>query len=410
MKQKVRRFVETARVKGIPYTLLWAGQEHGPGSDQTTADSILIFPKIEDDKKKIIERLNWYLPNINNYSVWVSASEEYNHRSVEEQSNNISINYVTDQYEIYQLARRSSDLLVHDIQSFLHPVTIMNIGNMTVIDPKYQKEYKLNNWIDISQKYYNVHTSFSSHLFSHLESAFADHNRSYIFAPGPSLSNIFDYNIDHSAVKFICNDILLYDEIVEYIRPDVITLADPIFFGPSEYADKIRSAAAEIINMYGAYLIVPDKVTGLLHHKLQNINKNMIGLEVSSMSGKQLPGILNERMDFGPVVPSKMLPIASALTEEIAIIGADGYSDKAPSDDYTDSSVNQYRRNSVSKWHPGKNNASTASEETNRKNNSSFEKWISAGREKDVTYYCITDSNYPVLKQIKSDHKNFASE
>lgn len=407
MQQKIRSFAEIYQSKGLLYALRLACEEYGPGSDQRAADSIFIFPKIKSNKERKIEKINWYLPHKNTYSIWVSTSEEYIQHIDKEHFINTPINFVTDLFQLYQHATKSSDLLVHDIQSFVHPVSIINIDKSTIIDPKYQKESELTNWMGISQKYYDAHTSFPDPSFSHLERAFAEHNRSYIFAPGPSLSNVFDYTIDHSAVKFICNDILLYDEIVEYIRPDVIVLADPMFFGPSEYAHRIRTAASKIINTYGAYLVVPDQVTGLLYDKLQDVDKKIIGLEVSSMSGEQLPSTQNERIDFGPAVPSKMLPIASALTEKVAIIGADGYDSKTPAENYSDPSVNRIRRNSISKWHPEKNNTSTRYEEINQKNNSSFEKWISAGRKKDVTFYCITESNYPVLKHITSSHEDF---
>lgn len=407
MHKNVQQFMKLSRSSGIPYATYRTMKKLGPGSDRTDAKSILMYPKT-DGSKKMAHRISWYLPETGISSIWIAATSDHQINIEKYATQDLPIQFITDEDNLRQCANQCSDILVHDVQALTDLPIIQNIGKTTIIDPNYQKESETGNWMRMSEKYYNEHISFPDPSFSVLKTTFANRCRSYVFAPGPSLSTVFNYDIDHSSIKFVCNDILLYEDIIEHIRPDIIVLGDSIFFSPSEYARDIRAAAATIIDEHDAYLIVPDHVVGLLYDKLGDFNNRIIGLSRSSMDGTELPSSSNEQMDTGNVVPAKMLPIASALTDKVAIIGADGYGDKANEENYHDPSVTDYKHCNISKWHPGKAHDTPACE-FNQKNNTLFDKWISAGRSKGVRYYCITESNYPVLQQVKSTHEKFCT-
>ena len=64
----------------------------------------------------------------------------------------------------------------------------------------------------------------------------------YLVATGPSAREALDIDMS-DGVRIVCNTAILDDELMDHVRPHIVTFADPIFhFGPSTYAHAFQRA------------------------------------------------------------------------------------------------------------------------------------------------------------------------
>jgi hypothetical protein len=166
--------------------------------------------------------------------------------------------------------------------------------------------------------------------FRRLQRQFEGHAEAYVLATGPSLDTVFDHSIPEGALRIICNSIVRNDDLLEYLDPDILTFADPVFhFGPSEYAAQFREDAVETIREYDCWCIVNTPGDALLRSHFPDIADRIIGLPVRpDLDRFHTPDASSLFVRAtGNIMTLLMLPVAASVADRISIVGADGRED-----------------------------------------------------------------------------------
>lgn len=148
----------------------------------------------------------------------------------------------------------------------------------------------------------------------------------YLVATGPSARRALDIDLS-DGVRIVCNTVVLDDELMRHVRPQIVTFADPIFhFGPSAYACRFRAALAAAARAHEFAVVVPSRYERLLAGLVPDLEPRLIGIAHGS---SDMPANLN--LSIVPVVKPRpniltmlMLPLAATLTDDIGLIGFDG--------------------------------------------------------------------------------------
>ncbi len=152
--------------------------------------------------------------------------------------------------------------------------------------------------------------------------------KSYIFTSGPSIEEYekFEFN---DGVKLICNTITLNKKLLQKVKPDILFFADPLFhYGPSKYAAEFRDSVKQVLDDYPDLFIVSTiKYFYMLSTLFSNYKDRIICIPVEA------EGVINLDIDKNDsffvratdnIFTLLMLPVASAVSEEIYTIGVDG--------------------------------------------------------------------------------------
>lgn len=146
-----------------------------------------------------------------------------------------------------------------------------------------------------------------------------------IFASGPSVENYRDFNFRDS-IGIICNSVVMDDELLDQVRPNILCFGDPIFhFGPSRYAEKFRAKMVSAVKRHDLWVFVPLMYFGLLRLRVPEISDRLIPLPHRKDREFNL-NLLNdpELKVTSNILTFLLLPIASTLGQRIELLGCDG--------------------------------------------------------------------------------------
>jgi hypothetical protein len=150
--------------------------------------------------------------------------------------------------------------------------------------------------------------------------------KSYCFVTGPSFDSYQEFQYEKEAFKIICNSIVKNHTFLEYIKgPDLLVFADPVFhFSPSEYSAVFRDHVLKVVERYNCFVMVPEATVGLLLRHYPELKPYLIGMgncsDTFSFPSDQR---LNVKSSAN-ILTLFMLPVASSVSEEVYILGADG--------------------------------------------------------------------------------------
>ncbi len=149
----------------------------------------------------------------------------------------------------------------------------------------------------------------------------------YLLGTGPSIREAFDHDLSRG-VRIVCNTVILDDDLMAHVRPQVVTCADPIFhFGPSTYASRYRTVLRRrLASDPDLTAIVPLRYRGLLvdlmpEHADQIVGVPLLGSDTPLVL--DLDGIYGVK-PFANVLTLLMLPVAATIGTHIGLIGFDG--------------------------------------------------------------------------------------
>ena len=157
--------------------------------------------------------------------------------------------------------------------------------------------------------------------------------RAYLVGTGPSARNALEHDLS-DGIRIICNTVVLDDELMEHLRPQILTFADPIFhFGPSTYAQRFQSAVAEQARKHDFTVITTERYAPLLRAHLPEIANRVIGFRQGTASWPDSFDLLAHAAvrPHPNVLTMLMLPIAATVARSIGLIGFDG---RDPRDEY----------------------------------------------------------------------------
>lgn len=301
------------------------------------ATTLLLYPRIEDTStlRDLTNRLAWYLPadNVAPHTIQIPVSKRVDpvlpDNAPEGQCRYGHGHLSTEFVEPDQIGRfvdEADRILCHSFYDGMNPAVLRNISRVEIIDPEFYSTRESTNWPMIANDHREPAQDVSRANFARLESQAADFEDSFVFATGPSLEHAYEVDFPDDSLKIICNSMVRNKELLEHINPDVLVFADPVFhFGPSRYANEFREDAVETLHEHDCIAVVPDFQQSLLAGHYPDIQDQLVGLEAVD---SELPRFPSQRsldvMRTSNIMTLFMLPIASALTDHVHIIGADG--------------------------------------------------------------------------------------
>ncbi len=270
--------------------------------------SFLVYGCEIDDELR--EKINWYLPGDNSQT-------------------RIS-RIVTNKNKSKEM------ILLADQDKLANSFIMKNLHRTEVVDPR-NPQLELGAWWKL--RYYTLSfdekKSYQS-LYQSNYSKFLENNKqknkAYLFGTGPSISQFRNFNFEDNSLKVICNSIVKNHELLEYIgKPDLLVFADPLFhFSTSGYARQFREDMLHVVNKYDCFLAVPDFSAPLLIAHYPEIEEHIIGVGHSKKITIPTEDYLSV-LAADNIFTYLMLPMGSAIADEICMLGMDG---RAPDDDY----------------------------------------------------------------------------
>ena len=223
-------------------------------------------------------------------------------------------------------AGTADSLLVWDADARLSGPALRNAANVDVVDPAFYSHVEPVVWGQVSAAARNGLANHSREVYESLERTADAWDTSYVFATGPSLDRVFERDIPEEALSIICNSIVRNDDLLEHLQPDVLTFADPVFhFGPSQYAVQFREDAVRAIREHDLVAIVPEWNRELLVGHHPDLVDRVVGMPLLETGRPTFPTSDSfGTMETANIMTMLMLPVASALTNHVKVVGADG--------------------------------------------------------------------------------------
>ncbi len=307
--------------------------------------TILILPKITKVEvlQDYLNKISWAIKTDDNNNIkiyfFVSKNLEIDDlkffKRHKYQRNYIDITkvvFIKNRTE-YKIAIRESEIILLWKSKYLFRLILTrHLAKVMIVDKKFYSSYESTVWyrlkFDLLSKKEIIKLKFlSKQNYIKLLEKNKNKNQSFIFVTGPSFNSYKEFNYGQNPFKVICNTIVKNHEFLEYIGgPDLITFADPAFhFSSCEYAAKFRDEVVQVVEKYDSFILIPLFTVPLILQHYPNLKERIIGIEVNNKHGINFPYIDKFWVSSSPSILSyMMLPVASVLTDEINIIGADG--------------------------------------------------------------------------------------
>jgi len=223
--------------------------------------------------------------------------------------------------------------------------------------------------------------------------------QAFVFATGPSLRNAFKLRFRGDELTIICNSIVKDRELLEHIRPKILTFADQVFhFGPSDYAVAFRHDALRVIQEYQCKCIVPEDRALLLALHYPEIVDDIIAMPLGRQLNFPTPGVLYVEPTEN-IMTLFMIPVASALARKVYFCGADG---RTPGERYfwqhDDRAQYQSLLQNAVEWHPSFFR-DRHMEAYYSKHCDTLERQLVYGEARGIHYISLTRSKIPALAQ-----------
>jgi len=184
------------------------------------------------------------------------------------------------------------------------------------------------NWVELNFQLRNDREVEIEHCrarFGQVMEACGRYETGYCLATGPSLAAFKETNFE-GALSVVCNSAILDEELMEWVRPQFLVFADPIFhFGPSSYAAEFRRRLRESCVRHDYTIIVPMRYYGLLTDAMPELRARTIGIPSDKPNGFNLDLTTDFRVfTTANILTYLMLPVASTLARKVYMLGCDG--------------------------------------------------------------------------------------
>lgn len=376
---------------------------------------LVVYPEVRSKTQlgDLLNRLGWYLPKrqINDCQIFVPTSIS---DPLAAPTPHYQARYPIDHLPIHfadpENSTRPSNgtWLVWDAQARLSVQGIRHIDQIEIVDSAYYSEWEPATWSRISHELRRDAETSSEEEYQRLERKARDYESAFVFATGPNLDRAWDFEFPENTLKIICNSIVRNDELLDHIDPDVLVFADPVFhFGPSKYADTFRRDAIETLRKYDCVGVIPPRYRSLLLGHYPNLN--VISLKSEEMDDPRFPSHDDLLvMNTSNIMTLYMLPIASSLTDEVYIVGADGRAkDESYFWEHNESAQYEDELMETAVYcHPSFFRDEIYSDYY-KEHVRTLDELIRYGESRDIDYYSLTDSYIQTLAERKVPGSSF---
>jgi hypothetical protein len=304
-------------------------------SGEKQIKSIATYPKIQDIDEliEIVNKLAWAYPKKDELKINILVDEPlvgFDFATVKDIPNqrnylntNIThINLVTilDRFDLVLFTDAKSVLKK---PSWIHKSDMIDKWYYSTVEGGhlqhgFSKTLSQNQKLEIEK--------LSAKNFSDMINLNQHKSKSYCFVTGPSFDRYKEFNYEPFSFRVICNSTVKNDEFLEYIgSPDLVVFADPVFhFSPNKYSAVFRDEILKVYDKYKPHIIVPFDTVGLLLVHYPQLEDRLIGMKVKNDSFNFPTSENLWTKGSSNILTLYMLPVASSITDEVNIIGADG--------------------------------------------------------------------------------------
>jgi len=299
-------------------------------------DSYILYPIIDSLEilNDLISRLTFSLPKKEKaYVKFIVSNKLFKNIKQKDYKNHFLF------LEEHELSKELSNnyILIHDIKS-LNKLSVLRYAHkIEIIDKNFFSDVEAENLrklyylsLDNHNKLHYENISFRN--FDKMLQRYKSKKTAYCFTSGPSFDEYRTIEYEKNSLNIICNSTIRNKKFLKHIKNiDIVTFADPVFhFGPSDYAKQFRFDLMKIVKKYNPYVIIPNQFVPLMLAHYPELAKNIIGIKLSHNYNFPSPERFYTK-GTANILTLFMVPIASTISDNIFIIGADG---REPSEKY----------------------------------------------------------------------------
>jgi len=170
------------------------------------------------------------------------------------------------------------------------------------------------------------HKELSAKNFEALSKRLHGKRQACCFLTGESFSDYEKHPETRDMVKVICNSVVKNDAFLEWLKPDILCFADPVYhFSWNEYSETFRKDVLKAVEKYDVYVMIPENMVALMLAHYPQLTDRIIGIGRSADWNFPSADDLSARSTDN-ILTYLMLPAASAFADEIYVLGANGRS------------------------------------------------------------------------------------
>jgi len=355
--------------------------------------TILFYPSINslDFLENIENKINWYLPMLNNSQVVIKL---ISHQVTKSKISNINFIKNFDEFK----HNETSLTIVWD-KNMLIDDNIREKENVYCIDPTFFQFIDIKILLSLNNKIIesNLIREINNNSYKNFKKFYEKYNNAieaYIFGNGPSiLEGIKKYEVikKSNSVRIVCNGIINNTDIIDSIKPNVYVISDinHFIYEAKEQMEKIIG----YIDNNECILIIPDWCCTYIFYKYKNIKDKIVGLrEDATDINFPNPNSMSVYAKAHNVITRFSITIASALSKNIYISGCDGI-------DITESNKAAFKHFNGTKSIVTKNSSDDTKQQTSyfKQHYKFFEEVILYGESIGKKYISLSKTYIPVL-------------
>ena len=307
---------------------------------QKKEKNFLVYPIIDSQSvlANVVNRLSFALPYKEDICIYIAVSKALTGKNIFElptpefQDRYIGRNKNIRLIDEKTAKRHLKDdyILLHDASAIQKLSVLREAYKLSIIDKSYFSYVEADTmrslyFYTLSMQEKNDFLRISKENFLEMQEKNKDKNKAYCFTSGPTFDKYDEFYFEENSFKVICNSIVKNEAFLSYIGgADLLAFADPVFhFGPSSYAEQFRQDVLSAVEKYDIYLLLPERNMPLMIAHYPQLQKRLIGIPAKyefnfpSKEEFSIKGSDN-------ILTYYMLPVASSISNEIGIIGADG--------------------------------------------------------------------------------------
>ena len=279
---------------------------------------VCFWPPISSKDEILIKKISWFVPDRVEVTIWceddLNGLNENVRIAVPENVENIF--ETTDVICVWDLEKTSERLTGYE-------------NKLYAVDPNFwgiveTKNYLFLYYQSFSKEEQEYCVSQSKEQFQKLK--IQNHKRrANVFCAGPSIEEIYDKEFGED-FNIAANSLVKDKVFLERIKPKLIAFIDAnLYMSPNAHGLKFWEDVLEAVEKYDAHVVVYAHIKPLVVNHFPQIEDRVIGIPAVA---KEI--VFPETENFlilkaGNVLTSLLLPVASALCDEIGIAGCTGY-------------------------------------------------------------------------------------
>ena len=279
---------------------------------------VCFWPPIKEGDTGIQKKISWFLPERANVTVWCD------HLMKSAFNENVSIAQLEECEKYFE---ESDVIYVWDVTEDFGSVE-KYIDKIYVADPNFYKYVETNNYsslyyMSLSETDKEQVLCRSKQLFEGLKRENKE-KRANIFCTGPTIEEIYAMKFD-PAFNIITNSLVKDRKLLERIRPRILVFDDLNFYvSPHKYGEKFYEDVLDAVRRYDMYIVTFLLRVPLIAAHFPELENKIIGIPFDA-SQYCFPS--QEKFctkNTSNILTELILPVASALCDEIGIAGCTG--------------------------------------------------------------------------------------